>query len=65
MASGRRSIAVSLRRAGLRAGGDQGVLTGNLDDGVAGLWTIKRLGGVAVVRDPDDALFPSMPLAAD
>jgi two-component system, chemotaxis family, protein-glutamate methylesterase/glutaminase len=37
------------------------VLTGRLDDGTAGLWTIKRAGGIAVVQDPDDAEFPDMP----
>jgi two-component system chemotaxis response regulator CheB len=25
------------------------VLTGNLDDGAAGLWVIKKLGGTAIV----------------
>jgi two-component system, chemotaxis family, protein-glutamate methylesterase/glutaminase len=40
------------------------ILTGNLDDGVAGLWTLKQLGGTTVVQDPEDALFPGMPLNA-
>ena len=40
------------------------VLTGNLDDGAAGLWTIKKLGGIAIVQDPSEALFSSMPLQA-
>jgi two-component system chemotaxis response regulator CheB len=37
------------------------VLTGMLDDGTSGLWTIKRLGGLAVIEDPNEAAFPSMP----
>jgi two-component system, chemotaxis family, protein-glutamate methylesterase/glutaminase len=40
------------------------VLTGQLDDGVAGLWDIKRHGGIAVVQNPEEAVFPSMPLSA-
>lgn len=40
------------------------VLTGLLDDGAAGLAAVHRYGGRCFVQDPDDADFPSMPLAA-
>lgn len=40
------------------------VLTGMLDDGAAGLATVRRYGGCCLVQDPAEADFPSMPAAA-
>jgi two-component system, chemotaxis family, protein-glutamate methylesterase/glutaminase len=37
------------------------LLSGLLDDGVAGLRAIRVKGGVTVVQEPADALFPDLP----
>jgi two-component system, chemotaxis family, protein-glutamate methylesterase/glutaminase len=38
------------------------VLSGVLNDGTSGLWTIKRHGGIVIIQDPKDAEQPQMPL---
>jgi len=40
------------------------VLTGYLDDGTSGLWSVQRMGGLTVVQDPADAQQPAMPANA-
>lgn len=38
------------------------VLSGLLNDGTSGLWSVKRLGGITIIQEPADAEFPNMPL---
>jgi two-component system, chemotaxis family, protein-glutamate methylesterase/glutaminase len=40
------------------------ILSGTLDDGTAGLVSVKRAGGTALAQDPDEARYDSMPRSA-
>ena len=40
------------------------LLSGMLDDGVAGLGAIREAGGITAVQDPDEAPYPAMPRTA-
>jgi two-component system, chemotaxis family, protein-glutamate methylesterase/glutaminase len=62
----RPSIDVAFESASLACGdGVVGVvLTGNNDDGAAGLAAVRRRGGIAIVQDPETAERRAMPDAA-
>ncbi|MCW3090936.1 MAG: CheB methylesterase [Ferruginibacter sp.] len=62
----RPSIDVLFRSAALEYNSDVIgiVLSGLLDDGTVGLNAIKKMNGIAIVQDPADAQFASMPASA-
>lgn len=37
------------------------VLSGLMNDGTSGLWSIKRMGGITIIQAPEDADYPQMP----
>jgi two-component system chemotaxis response regulator CheB len=39
------------------------ILTGFLNDGTVGMWSIKQSGGHTIVQDPNEAEYPDMPLS--
>ncbi len=61
--SARPSIDVLFRSAAVEFGSRviAVLLSGSLNDGVAGLLAVKRCGGETIVQHPDDASFPELP----
>jgi two-component system chemotaxis response regulator CheB len=65
--NGHRPSIDTMFRSAARAYGERVIgviLTGMLDDGVAGLMSIKARGGAAIVQDPNDAFSTGMPSSA-
>jgi two-component system chemotaxis response regulator CheB len=54
-----RSVAVEFRERAIGI-----LLSGYLDDGVAGMIAIKKCGGIGIVQDPADADYADLPNAA-